>query len=171
MYPGPAETGNPWSQWGQGIVMDDGRFLSAVGDHLGVDGNSYLYEFDPATGRLTTIADVLSIVDHQPGAWGYGKIHAPMVAGPCGEVYAATYWGTRRDLVYGDGYEGDLLLRLDPDARTISPLPAPAPGYGVPSMGGLRRHTVHGSDATGVRTGRRRAGDLRPRHGRGHRGR
>ena len=115
---------------------EDGRFLSAVGDHLGVDGNSYLYEFDPATGNLTLIGDVLSMVDHQPGAWGYGKIHAQMVEGPCGEVYTSTYWGTRRDLVYDRGYTGDLLLRLDPAARTTSVLGVPVPGHGTPSMGG-----------------------------------
>ena len=76
------------------------------------------------------------MVDHQPGAWGYGKIHAQMVEGPCGEVYASTYWGTRRDLVYDRGYTGDLLLRLDPAARTTSVLGVPVPGHGTPSMGG-----------------------------------
>ena len=120
MYPGPAETGEPWSQWGQGAVTADGAFLSTVGDHRGVDGNSYVYEFDPTSGRLTLVSDVLSLVDHQPGAWGYGKIHAQMVPGPCDQVYVSTYWGTRTDLVYGDGYDGDLLLRIDPTARTSS---------------------------------------------------
>jgi len=134
VYPGPAETGAPWSQWGQGLVLPDGRFLSATGDHLGADGNSYLYEFDPAAGQLTLVTDVLSLADHQPGAWGHGKIHAPLVAGPCGDVYAATYWGTRQDLTYGDGYEGDLLLRLDPAARTTTVVGVPAPAHGVPSM-------------------------------------
>ena len=136
VYPGPAETGNPWSQWGQGAVTADGRFLSAVGDHLGADGNSYVYEFDPATGRLTLVTDVLSLVDHQPGAWGYGKIHAQMVPGPCDQVYVSTYWGTRDDLVYGEGYDGDLLLRIDPTARTTGVLGVPVPGHGTPSMGG-----------------------------------
>ena len=36
--------GEPWSQWGQGVVLDDGRFISAVGDHRGRDGNAYVYE-------------------------------------------------------------------------------------------------------------------------------
>ena len=150
VYPGPAETGNPWSQWGQGIVLADGRVLSAVGDHLGVDGNSYLYEFDPASGRLTTIADVLSVVGHQSGAWGYGKIHAPLVAGPCGEIYAATYWGTRRNLEYGDGYEGDRLLELDPDARTISPLAGSGNGLRGAVDGRVGNDTVPGSCAAGL---------------------
>ena len=59
--PDPAYEGNPWSQWGQGIVLADGRFLSAIGDHCGEDGNSYLYSYDPATSTLTQFADVLSI--------------------------------------------------------------------------------------------------------------
>ena len=45
----PAGGTNPWSQWGQGLVLPDGRFLSAIGDHRGADGNSYLFAFDPAT--------------------------------------------------------------------------------------------------------------------------
>ncbi len=136
VYPGPAETGNPWTQWGQGIVTTAGHFLSATGDHLGADGNSYLYDYDPAVGELTMIGDVLSLVDHQPGAWGYGKIHAQMISGPCGEVYVTTYWGTRTDLAYGDGYDGDLLLRLDPAARTTTVLGVPVPGHGIPSLAG-----------------------------------
>jgi len=134
VYPKPDGGGDPWSQWGQGIVTEDGRFLSAAGDHLGEDGNSYLYEYDPGSGELTTISDVLSLVDHQQGAWGYGKVHAQMVPGPCGEVYAATYWGTRDDLRYGDGYDGDLLLRLDPEQRTTAVVGVPAPGHGIPSL-------------------------------------
>jgi len=148
VYPGPVDTGNPWSQWGQGAVTADGHFLSATGDHRGADGNSYLYDFDPATGDLTMIGDVLSLVDHQQGAWGYGKIHAQMVPGPCGEIYAMTYWGTRRDLVYGDGYEGDLLLRLDPQARTTAVLGAPVPEHGVPSLAGSADDGVLYGEAT-----------------------
>ncbi len=53
-----------------------------MGDHRGADGNSYLFVFDPATRKLTRFTDILSQVDHQPGAWGYGKIHAQIVAGP-----------------------------------------------------------------------------------------
>ncbi|MGH3650186.1 MAG: hypothetical protein ACRDU9_05700, partial [Acidimicrobiia bacterium] len=62
VYPHPDYEGNPWSQWGQGIVVDDGRFFSAIGDHLGVDGNSYIYEYDPDENTLTMVGDVLSYV-------------------------------------------------------------------------------------------------------------
>lgn len=136
VYPRPDYEEGLWSQWGQGLVLDDGRFLSAVGDHIGPDGNSFLYEYDPAGDRLTQISDVLSLTDHQAGEWGYGKIHAQMVAGPCGEVYAATYWGTQRGLVYERNYRGDVLLRLDPAERTIEYLGVILEEHGVPSMAG-----------------------------------
>jgi hypothetical protein len=136
VYPHPSYEAKLWSQWGQGLVLPDGRFLSAIGDHLGPDGNSYLYEYDPAQGQLTLLADVLSRVEHQPGAWGYGKIHGEMVPGPCGEVYFATYWGDRDELVFSPSYQGDLLFGLDPRGRTLANLGAPVPYHGVPSLAG-----------------------------------
>jgi hypothetical protein len=136
IYPRPDYEGNPWSQWGQGVVLSDGRFISAIGDHRGPDGNSYLYEYDPKRDQLTQISDVLSLTEHAEGEWGYGKIHAQMVVGPCDTVYAATYWGTSRDLVYEGDYGGDLLLRLDTAGRTIENLGPILEEHGVPSMAG-----------------------------------
>lgn len=134
MYPRPDYEGKPWSHWGQGIVSRDGRFFSAIGDHHGADGNSFIYEYDPSTMTLTRVVDVLATVPHQPGAWGFGKIHAQMVAGPCDEIYVATYWGTRRGLTYANGYEGDLLLRLNPSERTTETVGVILPEHGVASM-------------------------------------
>ena len=133
VYPHPDYDGRPWSQWGQGIVTDDGRFISAIGDHHGQNGNSFLYEYAPATGELTLFADVQELTDHERGSWGYGKVHAQMVEGPCG-IYVATYWGSRRNLVLDDHYRGDRLLVVDPDARTVSDLSLILDGYGVPSL-------------------------------------
>lgn len=132
-YPRPDYDGKPWSQWGQGLVAEDGRFFSAIGDHHGVDGNSFVYVYDPASSELTLIADVNEIVGQQPGEWGFGKVHAQMVAGPCG-VYVATYWGTRRGLTYTDQYRGDHLLVVDPDSETIHDLSVVLAEHGVPSM-------------------------------------
>lgn len=133
-YPTPEYEARLWSQWGQGIVLDDGRFLSAVGDHEGRDGNSYFYVYDPQTNRLRMISDVLSLTDHESGDWGYGKVHAQMVAGPCGDVFVTSYWGTRSDLVFGPTYDGDILMRLDPESETIASLDTMIPGFGVPSL-------------------------------------
>jgi hypothetical protein len=135
VYPHPDYEAGLWSQWGQGLVLPDGRFLSAIGDHRGADGNAYLYEYSP-DGTLRMIGDVLSHTDHEPGTWGYGKVHGQMVPGPCGEVYFATYWGDRDGLVYGPAYRGDLLFRLDPDRRTIANLGVLVPERGTPSLTG-----------------------------------
>ena len=138
VYPHPGYEGNPWSQWGQGVVLDDGRFLSAIGDHQGPDGNSYLYEYDPARETLTQIIDVLAIVDHTPGDWGFGKIHAQMVRGPCDNVLVTTYWGTRRGIEFTAGYRGDVLIDIDPQQRTVGTRGVVHPEHGVPSLAGSR---------------------------------
>lgn len=134
VFPRPDYAGDPWTMWGQGIALADGRFISAIGDHIGPDGNSYVYEYDPAAGTLSTLGDLLSYVEHEPGAWGYGKVHGQMAGGPCGEVYFASYWGTNRDLQYGSSYTGDYLFRLDPDQRTIAALGVPVQEHGIPSL-------------------------------------
>lgn len=145
IYPHPEYEGNPWSQWGQGIVVEDGRFFSAIGDHLGIDGNSYVYEFDPSSRELTMVGDVLGFVDHVPGTWGYGKIHSQMVPGPCGEIYFSTYWGTFRQIEFQGNYTGDLLFRLDPYGRTMAPLQVPVEFHGQASLGAApERGLVYG---------------------------
>lgn len=136
VYPRPDYEGNPWSQWGQGLALDDGRFYSAIGDHFGADGNSYVYEYDSASGTLAMVGDLLSYVDHQPGSWGYGKVHGQMVAGACGEIYFSSYWGSFNDIRFDDVYRGDVLFRLDPHLRTIDPLTVPVDQHGQASLAG-----------------------------------
>ena len=133
-YPLPGPTEGLWTQWGQGIALGDGRHLSAVGDHLGVDANAYLFVYDESERTLTRFGDVLSVVPHEAGSFGYGKIHAAMVMDACGSVWAATYWGTRDNLTYASGYEGDRLLEIQPGARTISDRGAFAGEFGNPTM-------------------------------------
>ena len=136
VYPRPDYQGNPWSQWGQGIALRDGRFISAIGDHFAVGGNSYIYEYDPDTGTLGTLGDLLSYVDYEPRSWGYGKVHGQMVAGLCDEIYFSSYWGSARDLQFDGSYQGDILFRLDPELRTIAALSVPVQEHGVPSLAG-----------------------------------
>ena len=136
VYPKPQPPGALWSQWGQGLVLPDGRFLSAAGTHDGADGNSYLFVFDPATGELTRFTDVLSLVPHRDGDWGYGKIHAPLVLSGCDDVLFSTYWGDRDGLTYTGSYTGDRLLSLDPWTYRVTDLGVPIPRHGIPSLAG-----------------------------------
>ncbi|MFP5416933.1 MAG: FG-GAP-like repeat-containing protein [Actinomycetes bacterium] len=133
-YPRPDHAGRPWSQWGQGLVLPDGRFLSAIGDHLGVDGNSYLFVFEPDRGVLTRFADVASVLGHAQGEFGYGKIHAQLVAVSCDSVVAGTFWGTRTGLEYGGSYTGDHLLSIDTATLQVDDLGVPVPRHGIPSL-------------------------------------
>ncbi len=144
VYPKPEQGGNPWSQWGQGIVLPDGRFLSGAGDHLGEDGNSYLYSFDPATSTLTRFTDVQSVIGHEPGDWGYGKLHAQMVPGPCGDIYVTTYWGDDDGIRFEGSYDGDVLLRIDPATLEVESLGTPVPEHGIPSLAGWEGQRLYG---------------------------
>jgi hypothetical protein len=137
VYPRPESRGDPWSQWGQGLVLPDGRFVAAMGDHLGRDGNSHLFVYDPERRRMTRFTDVLANVDHTDGEWGYGKIHGQLVPGECGEVYLVTYWGTDQGIRFGGNYRGDVLFRLDTTALRLEPLGAPVPEHGIPSLAGF----------------------------------
>ena len=134
LYPLADTEGNPWSQWGSGVVLPDGRFVSAVGDHLGRDGTSWIYEYDPDTRTLTRTTEVSEALGHAEGDWGYGKVHAPLLLSECGDVIGATYWGTRRDLELGGSYNGDQFFRYDPNTREIEPMGVPVEGYGLPSI-------------------------------------
>lgn len=136
VYPRPDYEANPWSQWGQGITLADGRVITAMGDHLGLDGNSYLFVYDPDDGTLTRFADVLGALDHESGSWGYGKVHGQMVDGGDGGIYFSTYWGSRRGLSFDGSYEGDVLFRLDAESLDLQPVVVPVPGFGIPSLAG-----------------------------------
>lgn len=142
VYPHPDYEGKPWSQWGQGMAVEDGRYYSAIGDHHQIDGNSYVYEYDPSSKRLTTVGDVLSYVDQVPGTAGHGKIHSQMVPGPCGEIYFSTYWGSSRSVEFEGNYTGEILFRLDPFGETLQPLEVPVEFHGQASMGGAPGHGV-----------------------------
>lgn len=130
-YPLPGPTEGLWSQWGQGVVGSDGRHFSAVGDHLGADGNSHFFIYDPSSRKLTRFMDVLSVIDRPPGSWGFGKVHAQMVVDRCQRVWAATYWGTRLGIT---DYEGDHVILIDPASETVIDKGIISAGRGLPSL-------------------------------------
>lgn len=139
--PLPATPANPWSIWGCGLLHSNGKFYVPLGDHRGVDANSYLYEYDPETKTLRQVADVQSAVQQfQPGDFGYGKIHGRLNEGPEGEIYFATYWGQWRH--ESDRYDGDRVLRYDPETEKLSDLGMPRFGWEYPSTHLDERHRL-----------------------------
>ncbi|CAN5826554.1 hypothetical protein BH20GEM1_BH20GEM1_02500 [soil metagenome] len=110
-FPLPPYEGNPWSTWGGALIASNGRFYAAISDHRTTDGNSYLFEFDPATKKLQAVGDVLSAVPHVPGEYGHGKIHSQINESRDGYLYMATYRGSRRSIIFTASFRGGVILR------------------------------------------------------------
>ena len=122
--------GNPWSDWGKGLVHSNGKLYAAIGDHLGLNGNAWIYEYDPSTKVLKALADVQTALPIQPTDYGYGKVHGRLSEGTDGNIYFATYWGTTNN---DANYVGDHVLQYNPTTNAISDMGMPEPGYGYPS--------------------------------------
>ena len=123
--------GNPWSDWGKGLVHSNGKIYAAIGDHLGINGNSWLYEYDPNTKVLKAVADLqTSIAGFQPTDYGVGKVHGRLNEGADGNIYFASYWGTTNN---DANYVGDHIFQYNPTSAVLTDLGIPEPGYGYPS--------------------------------------
>lgn len=144
VYPRPDYEGNPWSVWGQGLVADNGRVLTAMGDHLGIDGNSYLYAYDPDDQRLVRYADVQSIVGHTEGSTGYGKVHGQFSDVGGDKVYLSSYYGRLDEITFDDSYQGDVLMSVDPDSLETARVGVPVPEHGIPSLVGTPDGLLYG---------------------------
>ncbi len=111
--PHPNAAGNPWSQWGAACFASDGRFYLGIGNHYTINGNAYLYEYDPVSGRLACLGDVQTIT-HYPGggSWCHGKLHARITDGEDGYLYVTSYRGSENNIIIDDYYKGSVLLRI-----------------------------------------------------------
>ena len=83
-----------WSSWGRGGVGIDGCFYSAIGDHGGVNSETVIYQYDPERKAIRRVTSLQELAGHQPGDWGYGKIHGWIECDEEGWLYFAGYWGT-----------------------------------------------------------------------------
>jgi sugar lactone lactonase YvrE len=127
--------GTLWSSWGDGCLAKSGKYYTSVGDHLGVDANSYLYEYDPVRGVLRRVVDVLEAIGQMLGLYGHGKIHSGIHEAADGKLYFSTYWGKHRevDAAFTKGYNGSLLLAFDPATGKTENLGAIVPKQGLPA--------------------------------------
>ena len=106
--------GKPWSVWGDGIVAN-GKYYSAVGDHLSPEGNAYVYEFDPESRNLRKLTDLRSVLDRPDGHNTPGKIHSALGMGKDGWIYFSTHRGsTKVGLDPKNHFEGDWIMKVNP---------------------------------------------------------
>ena len=96
---------------GGALFASNGRFYAAISDHRTIDGNSYLFEFDPGTNTLEAVGDALSAVPHVPGEYGHGKIHSQINESRDGYLYMATYRGSARRIAFTASFRGGVILR------------------------------------------------------------
>lgn len=130
--PLPDTPADPWSIWGYGLLHSNGKFYIPLGDHLGVDANAYIYEYDPQTKVVRQVADILSsLAHHKQGDFGFGKIHGRLNEGADGKIYFPTYWGQWR--TQSELFEGDRVFAFDPETEKLTDLGMPVYGWGYPS--------------------------------------
>ncbi|HEU0022198.1 MAG TPA: VCBS repeat-containing protein, partial [Dehalococcoidia bacterium] len=122
VFPLPDHPGVPWSQWGQGLVASNGKFYTAVGDHIkDASGNSYLYEYDPDTRILRSVGDIATAVGSGPGSGGhFGKVHGQINEANDGYIYFTSYWGDMDSAAEDPGYDGSVLLRYPVNVRPVT---------------------------------------------------
>lgn len=109
-FPGQDYPGNPWSVWGDGLVVGE-HYYTSIGDHRAPAGNAFVYRYDPATKSLTRIVDVRSVIQMPDGHYTPGKIHSRLDLGKDGWLYFSTHRGSTRTTTDEFHYKGDWILR------------------------------------------------------------
>ena len=112
-YPGQTYKGNPWSNWGDGVAIDD-KYYSSIGDHKAPDGNAFVYEYDSKIKNLRCIVDVRKTLNLTEGNYTPGKIHGRLDIGADGWLYFSTHRGSTRVTTDQYDYQGDWILRHHP---------------------------------------------------------
>ncbi len=142
LYPVPLrEEGNLWSQWGDGLIASDGRFWSAIGDHGGPGGRSYVYAYDPEDRRLELVFDQQQLLGQRQGDWGFGKIHCRLEELEDGRICWGTYWGNAppEDWEQENEHHG-MVVAADPVSRRLDVLGILRRPYVIPAaMADTRR--------------------------------
>lgn len=141
-YPGQTYEGQPWSNWGDGVVAH-GKYYSAIGDHLAIGvkgdgthgtGTARVFEYDPDTKTLRQLVDVARTLNLPEGHYTPGKIHTRLDWGRDGRLYFATHRGSAKAASDAHHYLGDWILRYDPrSGKTEIVAQGPVPRHSIPN--------------------------------------
>ncbi len=112
-YPVQTYEGHPWSVWGDSVAVN-GKYYSAIGDHLAPAGNAYVFEYDPQTRSIRTLCDLASTLKRPEGDYSPAKIHTRVDMGSDGWIYFGTHRGSTRVTTDQYHYQGDWIIRTNP---------------------------------------------------------
>lgn len=149
-YPGQTYAGNPWSNWGNSTFAN-GRYYSAIGDHLAPQGNAFVYEYDPDKRSFRLLCDVRKTINLPDGHYTPGKVHSHLGLGRDGWLYFSTHRGGTKATTDANHYTGDWLLRADPKTGVAEIIErGPVPKHCLPTgeVDGARM-IFYGSTAPG----------------------
>ncbi|NQU11455.1 hypothetical protein HQ590_11730, partial [bacterium] len=105
-----------------------------IGTHANAE-NSWLVEFDPATGRMKIVVDVhQAIGTNATGFAAQAKIHTRCGVGASGKIYFATKQGYPAKDEQRTDYPGGYPMVYDPAAGTTKVYPIPVPHQGLISI-------------------------------------
>ncbi len=117
-YPNQSYPGNPWCFRGVGAVVD-GKYYSALCDHLAPLGTAYLFEYNPETKKfrlLVNTAEFLRKSGEITPEMNYtpGEIQTRIDPGRDGWLYYGTTRGSTRVTNDAHGFRGEWVLRTHP---------------------------------------------------------
>lgn len=132
-YPEQTYAGKPWSVWGDSLAIN-GKYYSAIGDHLAPQGNAFVYEYDPATKKIRTLVDLKKLLKMPEGHYAPGKIHSRIDMGSDGWLYFSTHRGSTRVTNDTYHYKGDWIVRHHPESgKTEVVAQGPVPKHCIPT--------------------------------------
>jgi len=149
-YPGQTYEGRPWSNWGNS-TFTNGRYYSAIGDHLAPQGNAFVYEYNPEAKTFRLLTDVSQTINLPDGHYTPGKVHSHLGLAKDGWLYFSTHRGSTKATTAANHYTGDWLLRANPETGVTEIVErGPVPNHCLPTGEvDAQRMIFYGSTAPG----------------------
>jgi hypothetical protein len=113
-----------WSNWGEGIGVGD-KYYSTFGNHKGIGGESFVYEYDAATHDMRLLLDVTKYLDRPKDWYTPGKIHGRLDIDRDGWIYLVTARGSTRVTTPENHFRGEWLIRVHPQTGRVETVAYP----------------------------------------------
>lgn len=149
-YPGQNYLGRPWSNWGDGLAVN-GKYYSAIGDHLAPEGHAFVYEYDPGKKIMRLLCNITELLKDILG-YKPGKVHGRIDMGADGWLYFSTHRGGTQVTSDANHYTGDWIIRCDPKTgKSEVVVRGPVPKHCIPcSVLDPKRMIFYGGTAAGT---------------------